>query len=67
MKYQVLDDLTRLLYDESIRPIEYTVLEGGRWHRFTSFYPIKPTADIHAIKFSDGSIWDEINGLRKGH
>ena len=44
------------------RPVAYTDREGGEW------VPYPEVADmpvVHAIKCSNGAIWDQVNGWRK--
>jgi hypothetical protein len=44
-----------------LRTVAVTTKEGGDWHEFLTF----KGGAVHAIKFSDGKIWDPINGFRK--
>lgn len=48
------------------KPTHYTTQEGGHWiawlECYGARYPNSPVA--HAIKFSDGSIFDMVNGWR---
>lgn len=42
-------------------PVLYTTSEGGDWE----LWAIRNHSVAHAIKFSDGSIFDMVNGWRK--
>lgn len=39
----------------------FTLKEGGPWHRWVQHDSAGP---VHAIAFSDGSVWDVVNGWR---
>jgi hypothetical protein len=43
-------------------PIAYTTEEGGHWR---SWLRPNPTNTIHALRFSDGSEFDAVNGWRE--
>lgn len=44
-------------------PTHYLPAEGGCWQEWTSVFVDRPRA-VHAIKFSDGSIFDVVQGWR---
>ncbi len=39
-------------------PVYMAATEGGKW------VPFQPGAYYHSLWFSDGSQWDEVNGMR---
>jgi hypothetical protein len=47
-------------------PIEFTTREGGSWMNWDMGHVpgALPPPVIHAVKFSDGSIFDTVNGWR---
>jgi hypothetical protein len=45
-------------------PISYSPKEGTGWIPWGKTYDIRPR-ELHAIRFSDGSIFDMVNGWRK--
>jgi hypothetical protein len=45
-------------------PIRYSIEEGGEWHEWKK-WPESPKPHIHAVQFSDYSIFDTVNGWRK--
>ena len=46
-----------------MKTIAYTTEEGGLWTEFSPGLQNKNLL-VHSIKFSDGSIWDVVNGWR---
>jgi len=46
--------------DQKVEAIKVTLAEGQDW------LPFEPNKYhwVHAIKFSDGSVWDSLNGWR---
>lgn len=47
-----------------LKTVAVTTKEGGLWQDFILFQRQTPNATVHAIKFSDGRIWDAVNGFR---
>lgn len=48
------------------KAIAITFAEGGEWHRFPcrQFNGPPNGITVHAIAFSDGTVWDAFNGWR---
>ena len=44
------------------RPVAYTEREGGAWLHYPD---LADMPRVHAVKFANGAIWDEVNGWRK--
>lgn len=45
------------------KTIAVTISEGGEWILFSKFRTLK-YGQVHSIKFSNGSVWDAVNGWR---
>lgn len=41
-----------------------TIEEGGPWYRWSDRGELPKIRTVHSVRFSDGSIWDAVNGWR---